>query len=105
MHEIVSKKSFLGLEKNFCLEKEVITLVPEAPITLVYNAFVWKIQAQISVLPKSDQHFQPAAPHSSFMLAKQVIDYSPKKDINSSFTRHERRKKNRGRQGEVTSSS
>lgn len=93
MHETVSEKSLLGLKKNFCLEKKVMTVVPEAPITLVYNAFVWKMQAQISVLPKSDQHLQPAAPHSSFTLAKQVTDYSAKKDINPSFICHERRKK------------
>lgn len=43
MHETVSEKSFLGLERNFCSEKEVMTVVPEAPITLVYNAFVWKM--------------------------------------------------------------
>lgn len=78
-------------------KKRVMTVVPEAPITLVYNAFVRKIQGQISAVPKSKQHLQPATPHSSFMLAKQVTDYSVKKDINPSFICHERRKKKRSK--------
>lgn len=68
-------------------------MVPEVPITWMYNAFVWKMHAQISGLPNSDQHLQLAAPHSSLMLGNQVIDYSARKDVALGFIWNERKKK------------
>lgn len=93
LHETLTKKSFLGLERNFCSEKKVKTVVPEVPITWMYNAFVWKMHAQISGLPNSEQHLQQAAPHSSLMLGNQVIDYSARKDVILGFMWNERKKK------------
>lgn len=93
LRETLTKKSFLGLERNFCSEKMVKTVVPEVSITWMYNAFVWKMHAQISALPNSDQHLQLAAPHSSLMLGNQVIDYSARKDVALGFIWIERKKK------------
>lgn len=76
MHETLTEKSFLGLERNFCSEKEVKTVVPKVPITWMYNVFVWKMQAQIAALANSDQDLQPSAPRSSLMLHNEVIHYS-----------------------------
>lgn len=90
IHENLTEKSFLGLERNFFSEKEAKTVVPEVPVTWMYSAFVWKMQAQVSALPNSD--LQPAAPRSSLMLGNQVIDYSARKDVTLGFICNEREK-------------
>jgi len=81
MHETLTEKSFLELEKNLCSEKEVKSVVPEEPITWICNAFVWKTQAQISALPNSDQDLQPTAPHSNLVLRNEVLACSARKDV------------------------
>lgn len=73
IHETLIERNLLGLKRKFYAGQKLKIMAPEMPITWVYVAFVWKMQAQISALPNLDQGLQPATPHSSLMLGNKLL--------------------------------